>query len=65
MKNNVLLKLNLDGTVKSKYYKIIKKIFLLKTSALAQTGAASFWGGVRPKRYSGWLETAPEKTTKN
>ena len=39
--------------------------FHLKTNPLAQTEAASFWGGVRPKRYSGWLETAPEKTTKN
>lgn len=34
-------------------------IFLMKKSALAQTVAASFWGGVRPKRYSGWLEIAP------
>jgi len=29
--------------------------------ALARMGAASSWGGVRPKRYSGQPEIAPEK----
>ncbi|MFH7002703.1 hypothetical protein [Flavobacterium bizetiae] len=32
----------------------------MKTKALALMGAASFWAGVRHKRYSGQQEIAPE-----
>jgi hypothetical protein len=35
---------------------------LLKMSALALMGTASFCGGVRHKRYSGQQEPAPENT---
>ncbi|HEY1197019.1 hypothetical protein [Flavobacterium sp.] len=34
-------------------------MFILKPTALALMGAASFCGGVRHKRYSGQQETAP------
>ena len=39
---------------------IIIENILLKMSALALMGAASFYGGVHHKRYSGQQETAPE-----
>jgi hypothetical protein len=35
---------------------------LMKMSALALMGTASFYGGVHHKRYSGQQETAPENT---
>jgi hypothetical protein len=34
--------------------------YLLKTSSIALMEAASFYGGVHHKRYSGQQETAPE-----
>ncbi|WP_262916450.1 hypothetical protein [Flavobacterium pectinovorum] len=37
----------------------------MKKNILAQMGTVSFCGGVRHKRYSGQLETAPEKINCN
>ena len=37
-------------------------MFQLKTGALALMGAASFYGGVHHKRYSGQQEIAPTST---
>ena len=34
---------------------------VVSTTTLARMGVASSWGGVRPKRYNGQPEIAPEK----